>query len=75
MIAPMKRQSFPLRLLRDVPSLVGLLASFWALITFAMSSGNRGMRADPVGKQVRDRVALMLAHAEAKLDQALWRQA
>ncbi len=54
---------------------MGLLASFWALIIFVMSSGNRVMRARSIGKQVRDHFALMLAHAEAKLDQALWRQA
>ncbi len=71
----MKRQSFPLWLLRDVPSLMGLLASFWAQIIFAMSSGNKGMRADSIGKQVHDHFALMLAHAEAKLDQTLFRQA
>ncbi len=70
----MKRHSFPLWLLRDVPSLRGCLASFWALIIFAVSSGNRVMRGDSIGKQVRDHFALMLAHAEGKLDQALWRK-
>ncbi len=68
MIAPMKRQSFPLWLLRNAPSLMGLPASFLALIIFAMSSGNS---AGSIGKQVRDHFALMLAHAEAKLDQVL----
>ncbi len=33
------------------------------------------MRADSIGKQVRDYFALMLAHAEGKLGQALWRKA
>ena len=71
-IAPMKRRSFPLWLLRDVPALLGLLASFWALIIFAMASGGRAMRGD---RSTRDQIALMLAHAELKLDYALWRQA
>ncbi len=63
----MKRQSFPLWLLRDVPAFMGFIASFWTLIIFAMVSGRRGLR--------DDHFALLLAHAEAKLDQVLWRHA
>ena len=74
-MVPMKRPSFPLWLLRDVPALMGLLASFWALIIFAMASGSRVTRADKIGKDTRDQIALMLAHAHLKLDYALWRQA
>ncbi|MEQ1780399.1 MAG: hypothetical protein ABMA14_03505 [Hyphomonadaceae bacterium] len=71
----MRRQSFSLWLLRDVPALLGMLASFWALIIFAMASGGRVMRTDKAGKRAHDQLALMLAYAEAKLDHALWRQA
>ena len=57
----MKRRLFPLWLVRDVPALMGLLTSFWALIIFMMASDRRTMRADKTGKRIRDQIALMLA--------------
>jgi hypothetical protein len=71
----MKRRSFPLWLLRDVPVLLGVLASFWSLVICAMINDRKAMRADNTGKAIRDHIALLLAHAEAHLDFALWRQA
>ena len=72
---PMKRRSFPLWLLRDVPALMGLLASFWTLIIFAMTSARKAATASQASRSIRDRFALLLALAEARLDYALWRQA
>jgi hypothetical protein len=62
-------------LLRDVPALLGILASFWSLVICAMINDRKAMRADLTGKIIRDQIAALLAHAEAHLDYALWRQA
>ena len=74
-IAPMKRRSFPLWLLRDVPALMGVMLSFWTLIIFAMTSARKAATASQASQSIRDRFALLLALAEARLDYALWRQA
>ena len=74
-IAPMKRRSFPLWLLRDVPALMGVMLSFWTLIIFAMTSARKAATASQASRSIRDRFALLLALAEARLDYALWRQA
>jgi len=68
----MKRRSFPLWLLRDVPALLGAMLSFWTLIIFAMTSAWK-----TAAQSIRDRIALLLALAlaEASLDYALWRKA
>jgi hypothetical protein len=71
----MKRRSFPSWLLRDVPALLAVLASFWPLAIFMMTSGSKAMRPGTGGKPLRDHIALLLAFAEARLDFALWRQA
>ena len=71
-LMPLKRRSFPLWLLRDFPALLGLLASFWTLVTFAMT---RSVAPTRGGKAFRDHFTLLLAPAEARLDYALWRQA
>ena len=74
-MAPMKRRSFPLWLLRDVPALMGVMLSFWTLIIFAMTSARKAATASQASRSIRDRFALLLALAEARLDYALWRQA
>ena len=71
----MKRWSFPLWLLRDVPALLGLLASFWTLVIFAMTSGGKALHNLKPGSSVLTQFACLLTHAEARLDFALWRQA
>ncbi len=71
----MKRRSFPLWLLRDVPALMGVMLSFWMLIIFAMTSARKAATASQASRSIRDRFALLLALAEARLDYALWRQA
>ena len=71
-LMPMKRQRLPIWLLRDVPALMGLLASFWTLVIFAMT---RRVALTRGAKAFRDHFALLLALAEARLDYALWRQA
>jgi hypothetical protein len=62
-------------LLRDVPALLGVLRSFWSLVICAMINDRKAIRADNTGKAIRDHIAALLAHAEANLDFALWRQA
>ena len=52
----MKRRSFPLWLLRDVPALLGVLASFWSLVICAMINDCKAMRADYTGKIIRDQI-------------------
>ena len=74
-LMPMKRRSFPLWLLRDVPALMGVMLSFWMLIIFAMTSARKAATASQASQSIRDRFALLLALAEAHLDYALWRQA
>ena len=71
-LIPMKRPSFPLWLLRDVPAFMGLIASFWTLIIVAMTSG---CRAASASQRARDHFAILLALTEARLDYALWREA
>ena len=71
----MKRRSFPLWLLREVPALMGVMLSFWMLVIFAMTSARKAATASQASQSIRDRFALLLALAEARLDYALWRQA
>jgi hypothetical protein len=54
---------------------MGLLASFWTLIIFAMTSARKAASLADASRSIRDRFALLLALAEARLDYALWRQA
>ena len=59
-------------MLRDAPALLGLLASFWTRVIFAMPRSVAFARG---AKAFRDHFALLLALAEARLDYALGRQA
>jgi hypothetical protein len=64
-IAPVKRRSFPLWLLRDAPAFLGVMTSFWPLMNLVIFNG----RGAASGKKVRQSVcadfAILLAHAEA----------
>ena len=71
----MKRRSLPLWLLRDVPALLGVMFSFWPLMILMIRSGFAAMRGKKVPKSVFDAIPILLAHAEARLDFALWREA
>jgi len=71
----MKRRSFSLWLLRDAPAFMGLLASFWTLIIFAMTSARKAASLAEASQGIRDRFAVFLALTESRLDFALWRQA
>jgi hypothetical protein len=71
----MKRWGFPLWLLRDVPALLGVLPSFWSLVIFAMTRDGKALHNLKPDTSVLAPVALLLAHAEARLGFALWRQA
>ncbi len=71
----MKRRSLPLWLLRDVPALLGVMFSFWPLMILVIRSGFAAMRGQKVPKSVFDAIPILLAHAEARLDFALWREA
>ena len=72
---PMKRRSLPLWLLRDLPALLGVMFSFWPLMILVIRSGFAAMRGKRVPKSVFDAIPILLAHAEARLDFALRRQA
>jgi len=54
---------------------MGAMLSFWTLIIFAMTSARKAASASQASQSIRDRFALLLALAEARLDYALWRQA
>jgi hypothetical protein len=71
----MNRRSFPLWLLRDVPAFLGFLLTFWPLMICVINSGGQAMRNGARGQRLHDRISIMLAHAEAWLCFALWRQA
>jgi hypothetical protein len=51
------------------------MLSFWTLIIFAMTSARKAATASQASRSIRNRFALLLALAEARLDYALWRQA
>jgi hypothetical protein len=71
----MNRRSFPVWLLRDVPAFLGFLCSFWPLMIFVITSGGKAARKGKASRNIYDRIAILLAHAESRLDFALWRQA
>ena len=74
-IAPMKRRGLPLWLLRDVPALLGVMISFWPLMIMVITNGRRAASGKKVRQSTYDHFAILLAHAEARLAFALWRQA
>ncbi len=71
----MKRRSWPIWLLRDVPALLGIVFSFGPLVILLISSECRVMRGKAIRRSVFETIALLLAHAEARLTFALTRQA
>ena len=71
----MKRKGWPIWLLRDIPAFLGVMLSFWPLVILLISSEGRVMRGKTLSRSVFDTIALLLAHAEARLVFALTRQA
>ena len=71
----MKRKTFPLWLLRDVPALIGLALSFWPLMILVISNGHRAMRGKTIAAHVYETLMRLLPLAEACLHHALCRQA
>ncbi len=71
----MKRKGWPIWLLRDLPALLGVMLSFWPLVILLISSECRVMRGKAIRRSVFETIALLLAHAEARLTFALTRQA
>ncbi len=72
---PMKRRSLPIWLLRDVPAFLGVMISFWPLMILVIRNGFAAMRGRKISRSVFDQLAIFLAHAESRLDFALWREA
>jgi hypothetical protein len=71
----MKRRSFPLWLLRDLPALIGVALSFWPLMIMVISTGRRAMSGKKISPRAFDVIMQMLPIAEARLHYALCRQA
>jgi hypothetical protein len=71
----MKRKGWPIWLLRDIPAFLGVMFSFWPLVILLISSEGRVMRGKTLSRSVFNTIALLLAHAEARLVFALTRQA
>ncbi len=71
----MKRKGWPIWLLRDIPAFLGVMLSFWPLVILLISSERRVMRGKTLSRSVFETIALLLAHAEARLTFALTRQA
>jgi hypothetical protein len=71
----MKRRSLPIWLLRDVPAFLGVMISFWPLMILVIRNGFAAMRGRKISKGVFDQLPIFLAHAESRLDFALWREA
>ncbi len=71
----MKRKGWPIWLLRDLPAFLGVMLSFWPLVILLISSERRVMRGKTLRRSVFETIALLLAHAEARLTFALTRQA
>jgi hypothetical protein len=71
----MKRRTWPLWLLRDVPALLGVMLSFWPLMIIVIANGRKAMLGRKIPQRVYDCIMQMLPIAEARLRYALARQA
>jgi hypothetical protein len=71
----MKRRSFPVWLLRDLPALIGVALSFWPLMIMVISTGRRAMSGRRISPRIYECIMHMLPIAEARLHYALCRQA
>jgi hypothetical protein len=71
----MKRRSLPVWLLRDVPAFLGVMISFWPLMILVIRNGFAATRGKKISRSVFDQLPIFLAHAECRLDFALWREA
>ncbi len=72
---PVKRRSLPIGLLRDVPAFLGVMISFWPLMTLVITNGFAAMRGKKISRRVFDQLPIVLANAKSRLDFALWREA
>ena len=71
----MKSRRLPIWLLRDIPAFLGVMISFWPLMILVIRNGFAAMRGKKISRSVFDQLPILLAHAEARLDFALWREA
>jgi hypothetical protein len=71
----MKSKCIPLWLLRDVPSLLAVMATFWPLVIYVIFHGCRAVPGQHFPQAFFDRFGELLANAESKLNHALWRRA
>ena len=71
----MKRKGWPLWLLRDVPAFLSVMISFWPLVILVITSVGRAMRGGKIRRPALEALPALVAHAEARLVFALWRQA
>ena len=71
----MKRRTWPLWFLRDVPALLGVMLSFWPLVIVVIANGAKAMRGRKISPAVYQHLMAMLPVAEAQLQFALQRQA
>ncbi len=71
----MKARRLPIWPLRDILALLGVLISFWPLMILVITNGFNAMRGKKVPRSAYDDFPILLAHADARLDFALWREA
>jgi hypothetical protein len=71
----MKRGGLPIWLLRDGPGLLGVMLSFWPLMILVITNGFAAMRGLKVSRSVFEKIPIFFAHAEARLDFAIRREA
>jgi hypothetical protein len=74
-IGRMKRRTFPLWLIRDLPALIGIALCFWPLMIMVIIIGRRAMLGKKISRRAYDCIMQMLPMAETKLRFALHRQA
>ena len=71
----MKRGGLPIWLLRDVPGLLGVMLGFWPLMILVITNGFAAMRGLKVSRSVFEKIPIFFAHAEARLDFTIRREA
>ncbi len=61
-------------LLRDIPALLCALIGFWPLMILVITNGFKAMGGKKVPRSAYEDFSILLAHAEVRLDFALWRE-